>query len=251
MKTISRALKLLKIIAGQPLRVQEVADEMDIHKSSASRLLSTLQKENFVQLNDERRYELGYAVFELAHIFRDSLDLRKVARPYLEKINNLTCETIHLAVPDHHEVVYIDKLDAKRSIRMYSLVGKRANFHCTGVGKAILAFLSDEMRNEIIDKMDLVKYTDNSITSKESLYRELKEIQDNYLAWDRGEHEEDIYCIAAPIFDFSKKVIASISVSVTIKYTPVEKLASYEDLLKEAALIISKNLGYVQNKMSK
>ena len=70
-------------------------------------------------------------------------------------------------------------------------------------------------------------------------------------AWDRGEHEEDIYCIAAPIFDFSKKVIASISVSVTIKYTPVEKLASYEDLLKEAALIISKNLGYVQNKMSK
>ena len=81
-------------------------------------------------------------VFELAHIFRDSLDLRKVARPYLEKINNLTCETIHLAVPDHHEVVYIDKLDAKRSIRMYSLVGKRANFHCTGVGKACLLYTS-------------------------------------------------------------------------------------------------------------
>jgi IclR family KDG regulon transcriptional repressor len=244
MKTISRALKLLKIIAGQPLRVQEVADEMDIHKSSASRLLSTLQKENFVQLNDERRYELGYAVFELAHIFRDSLDLRKVARPYLEKINNLTCETIHLAVPDDHEVVYIDKLDAKRSVRMRSLVGKRAKLYCTGVGKAILAFLPDEAKNNILDKVNLVKYTDNTITSKDNLVKELTGIHDHYLAWDNGEHEEDIYCIAAPIFDFSNKVIASISVSASIKYTPVSTLALYQTPLRENAMLISRKLGY-------
>lgn len=250
MKTVSRALKLLKLLADHPLRVQDVADELGIHKSSASRLLSTLKKENFVQLNADRRYEPGYAIFELAHIFRDSLDLRKVARPYLKKINNLTCETIHLAVPDNNEVVYIDKLDAKHLIRMYSLVGKRAQFHCTGVGKAILAFLPGEVRNNILEKTRLNRYTGSTITSRESLIKELNRIREQYLAWDNGEHEEDIYCIAVPIFDFSNMVIASISISVTVKYTPIEKLASYERLLKEAALNISKNLGYVHNRDS-
>lgn len=82
------------------------------------------------------------------------------------------------------------------------------------------------------------------------MIKELNRIREQYLAWDNGEHEEDIYCIAVPIFDFSNMVIASISISVTVKYTPIEKLASYERLLKEAALNISKNLGYVHNRDS-
>lgn len=244
MQTVSRALILLKKLAERPMRVQDATEELGIHKSSASRLLSTLQKEKFVQLNSDRKYKLGYAVFELAHIFKDSLDVGVVARPYLETLNNITRETIHLAVPDNQEVVYIDKLDAKRSVRMYSLIGKRARLYCTGVGKAILAFLPDEIKNEIIEKMDLVKYTCNTITSKEKLFEELKKIRHNYLALDNGEHEEDIYCIAAPIFDFDRKVIASISISISIKYSTITDLSRYQNLLRKNTMLISRELGY-------
>ncbi len=245
METVSRALKLLKVIATRPMRVQEVAVILNVHKSSASRLLSVLQENNFVRLNREKKYELGYAVFELAYILKENLDLRVVARPYLEAINATTNETVHLAILDGAEVVYIDKIDSNRLIRMYSRTGRRASSHCTGVGKAILAFLPPKQLNKLLDKMELKKYTSNTIITKEALQTELKEIRKNSLAWDREEHEEDIYCIAAPIFDFNKRVIGSISISITIKYTSVEKLVSYEAELKKSAENISREMGYV------
>ncbi len=250
METVSRALKLLKVIATRPMRVQEVAASLNIHKSSASRLLSVLQEDNFVRLNQEKKYELGYAVFELAYILKENLDLRVVARPYLETISATTNETVHLAILDGGEVVYIDKIDANRLIRMYSRTGRRASSYCTGVGKAILAYLPAKQLDRVLNTMEFKKYTENTIITKEALQAELVEIRKNSLAWDREEHEEDIYCIAAPIFDFSNRVIASISISITVKYASVEKLASYEADLKESAENISREMGHVALKKS-
>ena len=244
METVSRALKLLKLISEQPIRVHEVAEKLGVHKSTASRLISTLHKENFIRQNSNQRYELGFAVFEMAHLMSNSLDLRSAAAPYLKNLNSISNETIHLAILDSGEVVYLDKKDSTRAVRMFSQIGKRAQPYCTGVGKALLAFLDEDELHIVLDGITFKQYTEHTLVSREALQRELGEIRKTGIAWDRGEHEPDIYCIAAPIFGFNQKVIASISISVMIKYTTIDELSKFLVTLSEAAAALSRDMGF-------
>ncbi|MEW5786101.1 MAG: IclR family transcriptional regulator [Bacillota bacterium] len=244
METVSRALKLLKLIAEKPMRVHEVAEKLGVHKSSASRLISALYKENFIRQNSNQQYELGFAVFELAHVMNSSLDLRVAAAQYLKNLNSKTNETIHLAVLDCGEVVYLDKKDSTRLVRMFSQIGKRAQPYCTGVGKALLAFLDQDELKKVLDSISFNRYTERTITARENLLTELHEIRKTGIAWDRGEHEPDIYCIAAPIFGFNQKVIASISISIMIKYSSIDELCRFDKDLLEAAASLSRDMGY-------
>ncbi len=239
-KTVSRALVLLKEVASQPLKVQELADRLGVHKSTISRLSATLEEHGFLRLNNEKKYELGYSIFELAHIVRENLDIRKVARPYLEKLGNATLETIHLGILDGWDVVYIDKIDCKGSIRMYSRIGRRAPAYCTGIGKALLAF--NPLQEIDLNKVSLKKFTKNTLSTKEDLFKELETIREGGLAWDRCEHEDGISCIAAPVFDFSGSAIASISIS---KYSSSNNLTDFIPVLLEGAQEISRRMGYV------
>lgn len=244
METVTRALKLLKLISEQPMRVHEVAEKLEVHKSTASRLISTLHKENFIRQNTNQQYELGFAVFEMAHLMNNNLDLRSSAAPYLKNLNTLTNETIHLAVLDSGEVVYLDKKDSTRVVRMFSQIGKRAQPYCTGVGKALLAFLGEDELNKALDSITFKRYTERTLVSREALQRELDEIRKTGISWDRGEHESDIYCIAAPIFGFNQKVIASISISIMIKYTSIDELSKFMGDLSEAAAALSRDMGF-------
>lgn len=247
MQTVERAIKLLKKISTEPLSVQEAADKLGVHQSTASRLISTLQKEYLIRINSNK-YELGYAIYELAHSMRERLDILDVARPYLEELSNISNETIHLAVLDGYDVVYVDKIDSKRSIRMYSRIGRRSPLYCTGVGKALLAFMP--AKDIDLKKIQLRPYTKNTITSLDKLNIELENIRSSYIAWDRGEHEEDIYCIAAPIFDFDNNVIASVSISAMIKYIKTEELAAHSKYLIKAVKGISQKMGHISAKQS-
>lgn len=245
MQTVERAIRLLKEISTEPLRVQEAADKLGIHQSTASRLLSTLQKEYLIRINSNKKYELGYAIYELAHLMRERLDLLDIARPYLEELSNISNETIHLAVLDGYDVVYMDKIDCNRSIRMYSRVGRRAPAYCTGVGKALLAYIP--VKDLDLEKIQLRLYTKNTITTLDKLNIELENIRSRGIAWDRGEHEEDIYCIAAPVFDFYNNVIASVSISAMIKYTKPEALAAHSKDLIKAVKELSREMGHVSD----
>lgn len=242
METVSRSLRLMKKIAEQPMTVSEVADEFGMHKSTASRVLATLKNEHFLRLTSKNKYALGYAIFELADALRESLDLRFVARPYMQELNSITGETIHLGVYEQGEVVYVDKIDCNRSIRMYSRAGKRASASCTALGKALLAYQPPHELN--LDQWKFKRFTENTIITPVALLKELQAIRQNGLAWDRGEHEEDIYCISAPVFDSNSLVIASISIAITIKYTSLEKLASFTDDLQRTTSSISLAMGF-------
>jgi DNA-binding IclR family transcriptional regulator len=246
METVTRALEILKSLATGPLRVQDIVDRLGVHKSTASRLLATLRQHGFVRLNNRREYELGYAVFELAHALREMLDVRTVARPHLEALWEIIGETIHLAVLDGTEIVYLDKIDSRHPVRMYSRVGKRASSYCTGVGKAILAYLPPKELEQTLKAISFKRFTERTITDPMQLAEELAQVRSCGIAWDRGEHEPEIYCIGAPIFDFSDQVVAGISISVTTSRNPVEVLDGYKELLSKTAQAVSRDLGYVK-----
>ncbi len=248
MKTIQRVFKLINLLAEQPLEGKEITKLLDIHPSSTSRILKTLKRENIVRVNSDRKYEIGYGLFDIVNKSIKNLKVNDIVKPYLEHLNKITNETVHLGVLDGHEAVYLNKIECSHPIRMYSRIGKRVNAYCTGLGKVLLAYTPEKELEKKLMEIKIKKYTNNTIIKKSELKKELAKIREAGIAFDNEEHEEDIVCIAAPIFDFHKKVVASISVSATTKYKSIEQLKKYEKDLKQTCSKISKILGYGDDK---
>ena len=203
-KSVSRALDIITMLSLKKggLGVTEIANNIDINKSSVYRILSTLVQYGYVEQDEETgRYKLGYKFLEISSKLLESIDLRGEARPFLQELESETNEVIHLVVYDQGEVVYIEKLEGNETLRMHSKVGKRAPMHCTSVGKAILAQLPDNVIEGIIERKGMPVHTIHTITDKEVLMKELEQVRVRGYALDLEENEIGITCIAVPIFD--------------------------------------------------
>ncbi|USK72119.1 IclR family transcriptional regulator [Peribacillus asahii] len=251
-KSVSRALDIIAILGTkqQGLGVTEIANQMDINKSSVYRILSTLVQYGYVEQNQETdRYKLGYKFLEISSKLLESIDLRTEARPFLKELEEETTEVIHLVVYDQGEVVYIEKLEGNQLLRMHSKVGKRAPMHCTSVGKAILAHLPIQVVLNILDQKGMPVHTDKTITNQEEFLQELSKVREVGFALDLEENESGITCIAVPIFDHLGNIIAAISISgPTIRMTD-ERLEQLSQRMIQVGKQISARLGY-ENKIS-
>ena len=161
----------------------------------------------------------------------------------MKRLNEATGETVHLAILNGESIVYIDKLESLNQVRMYSAVGKQAAVHCTGVGKAITAFLPPEEQEALIQKLDFKRYTVNTITDEQSFRRELARIRERGYARDDGEHEEEIRCVAVPILNFAGESVAGISVSAPQYRLTPETISKWVELTLHAATRISRYAG--------
>ena len=172
------------------------------------------------------------------------MELVKEAASYLKQLREQSNETVHLAVLDEGEVLYLDKEESPQSIRMVSQVGRRLPAHCTGLGKVLLANLDEEEQEKIIEEKGLPRFTESTITDKKKLREELSKVRHQGFAEDRGEHEQDVHCLAAPIKDHSGKVIAAISVSLPSFRMNASKRRKFKETLIQMGENISKRLGY-------
>lgn len=150
---------------------------------------------------------------------------------------------MHLAVLDEGEVVYVDKRESTHTIRMYSAVGRRAPVHCTGLGKAMMAFFSPARQAEILNRRGLKQFTENTLTSVDALQSEFAEIRRRGYALDVEEHEHDICCVGAPVFDYTGQVVAAISVTIPAFRTDVNSLHALGGDVLGAAQSVSRKLG--------
>jgi IclR family transcriptional regulator, KDG regulon repressor len=251
LKTISKALKIIELLSYKKMNTKEIASDLGINKSTASRILSTLRKKNFIKLDRDKKYIIGYAIFEITNRFLNTVELVSVAKPYLQKLYEKTKESIHLGVIDRGEIIYLYKIESEHPIRMYSSVGKRVISYCTGLGKAILAYLPEKELESIVKNIEFKKFTENTIPDKDRLIAELKKIREKGIAYDNGEHEEGIFCIACPIFNIYDEVIASISVTAMFKYKSMDDLKKFENDIKETSLKISREFGYCESNILK
>jgi len=248
-RSVLRALELLQAFTpDEPeLGVTDLAHRLGINKSTVYRLLVTLEMGKFVQRDPTTgKYRLGIKLFELGSLVQNLLELRKVARPHLERLQEQCRETIHLAVLDEGQVLYIDKLESPRPVQMYSRVGRRAPAHCTGLGKVLLASLQPEEVDAIIARNGLKRYTENTITDPRKLHDHLALVRQRGYAMDKGEHEELIRCAAAPIHDHTGKVVAAVSITtIGVRFDP-RRMDELARLVCETATQISYDLGYPQ-----
>lgn len=245
-QTLERALTILDFVAEEPRHIGEVATALGVHHSTALRLLHSLRKHGFVAELPDHRYRLGSATFRLAYQALEAIDLRSLARPAMVELNDLTRETVHLAMLEDTEVVYIDKVDAQHPVRMHSRIGAIANLHCAGVSKAILAFLPEDQRHALLGNRELVRRTDHTLTTLEDLEAELALGRERGYVLDNEENEPGIHCVAAPIFTGAGEVAGSISVSSPISRIDNETLLGFVPALLAATRETSEQLGWRQ-----
>lgn len=246
-QSVDRALKIISLVSQskEGRGVTELASHLDLNKSSIHKLLTTLVKNGYIEQDSiTKKYRLGYIYLELSSILLESIDLRTQARIFLEELEKLTNEVIHLVVYNQGEAVYIEKLEGSETLRTHSKVGRRAPMHCTSVGKVILAYLSEQEVLSFLQKNGLPKHTENTITDKEKFLLELIKIRNQGFGTEIEENETGISCIAAPIFDNRGDITAAVSISgPTIRLTS-EQLEILRPIIVDIGKKISARLGF-------
>jgi IclR family acetate operon transcriptional repressor len=247
-RAVDRAVRILSVLSdGRPRTLTELSGAIEINSSTTFRLLATLACSNYVErIEQSGAYRLGLACLELSRAYHESNDIRQSALPELELLRDDTKETVHLAFLDKMEVVYVEKLHGLHAIGlMSSRLGGRSPAYCTGVGKVLLAYTDAGLVRSYFEQTGLHRYTDSTIQCIDELIEHLEEVRSLGYALDRGEHEAEVRCVAAPIFDISGQVIAAISVSGPAgRMEPLDTNLDLIDRTRQAARNISSRLGY-------
>lgn len=215
-QVIDRVIDILETFTwlGPELGVGDITRALGLKKATAHRLLASLRRRGIVaQDPGTRKYRLGMKLWELGSMATSQVDWIDRVHPYLEELTHTVGETTHLAILSDSQVLYVDKVESTRSLRMPSQVGRRLPAHCSGVGKALIAFLPDEVLAALAARRGLPRFTEHTITDLDALRAELATVRQTGYAVDREEIEDGLVCIGAPIRDHTTKVVAAISVA--------------------------------------
>ncbi|WP_425058749.1 HTH-type transcriptional regulator XynR [Sporomusa carbonis] len=217
LQSVDNALRILELFSDNvgELGVTEISRKLEIGRSTAHRLLTTLENRNFVEQNQTTgKYKLGIKIVNLGAHILGSLNVIKECRPFLEQVSKATGETCHLAfLSNGEDITFVDKVPGKNPAIMSSMVGLKMPAHVTGTGKAILAFLPENELERYFRKAQLKRYTPNTITDPQELRKYLEIVRQQGYSEDQQESDEGLTCFAAPVRDFTGKVIAAMSVS--------------------------------------
>lgn len=240
--TVGKALDVLDMVAafGRPVRFSELLTASVYPKATLYRLIQTLVHQGMLSFDSDRQtYALGVRLVRLAHAAWATSSLAPIARPYLDELAAETGETIHLAQLDNGQVLYVDKRNSAKPVEMFAQAGKVGPAYCTGVGKAMLAFLPDEALQRAIDRQSFHRFTPHTLDTPETLRTELEAIRGRGYAFDREEHEPGIICCAVPILSRTGRVIGALSVTSTTARTSLSQLEAGADRIKDTAARIA------------
>jgi DNA-binding IclR family transcriptional regulator len=236
--TVGKALAVLDAVAarGRPVRFSELMDSSPFPKATLYRFVQVLTRQGMLSYDPDRQtYAPGLRLVRLAHAAWQASSLAPIARPHLDRLSRATGETVHLAQIDGGQVLYVDKCNAAEPVAMYSQAGKVGPAYCTGVGKAMMAWLPEEDLDRVLERQAWHPFTPNTITSQAAMRRELAAIRARGHATDDEEHEPGIVCIAVPVLARSGRVLGAISVTSTTARTGLDGLARHLPAIRQAA----------------
>lgn len=241
-KSFSKLFELVELLAQSHngMTGKELSELSGIPVSTTFRMLKFLVDHDFLRV-DRGLYTLGVGFVRWGNVACKQNPLIKAARPVLEELAHQTMETVHLAKLHGDKIIYIDKVEGRRPIRMGSLIGKLNPLYCTGVGKAIFAFQAPDVQLRLLGNIEYIAHTDTTITDEPAMCRELELIRQRGYAIDDCEHEEWVYCIAAPVLDRNGECIAGISISGAEVYMK-NSSEKFTRLITAASRRISENL---------
>jgi len=246
-QSVSRALSIVELLAreNREMTLTEISHLMGWPKSTTYGLLVTLRDYNYVtQSVTSGRYALGVRLFELGNVVARSWNIREIAYPIMQQLNAMWGETIQLAIEDNGEVLYLEKLESNHLIRIVSEVGTRLPMHCTGLGKAMLAWKTPSEVKWILTRHGMKAMTPRTITNMNQIDKELEKIRRQGYAEDVGEMMDSLRCVAVPIKNKDGRVKHAISISGIDYNMQGERWLNIVSSLQKAADDISYAIGY-------
>lgn len=244
---VDKALAILNLFSEQQIElgITEMAQLTGLHKSTLAGLVYTLERNGYLYQNVEsRKYRLGLRLAERAAVALNQYQVVAAAQKHMETLLNKRNESVNFGVREGAEVVYLAHLTSNQQLNVRVKIGKRGHLHTTALGKAILSVTPETVRRQIIDTLTLEPMTPHTITTVAGLMDDLNRGAARGYSIDNEENELGGRCVAAPIFDWTGRVIGAISLSAPITRFPVERVQEFGNDIIETANAISAEMGY-------
>ncbi|MGP4113678.1 IclR family transcriptional regulator [Streptomyces sp. 4N509B] len=248
---VSRALDILELFldGDGTLSAPEITRRLQLPRTTVHELVTTLAARSYLVPvpGQPGRYRLGVRTYQLGSRYAEQLDLAAEGHQVARAVAETCGETVHVAVLEDVDVIYIAKVDSTHAVRMVSAAGRRLPAHCTAVGKMLLASLSPDdldTRLPAPGGEELRAMTPNSITSPDELRSRLAEIRERGVAMEQRESNPDVSCVAAPVRDRSGRVVAALSISVPMVRWSGERQDELAELAVKGASQLSERLGH-------
>lgn len=246
---VSRALDILELFldGDGTLSAPEITRRLQLPRTTVHELVTTLAARSYLVPVPEQpgRYRLGVRTYQLGSRYAEQLDLAAEGQQVARSVAETCGETVHVAVLEDADVIYVAKVDSTHAVRMVSATGRRLPAHCTAVGKMLLASLpSEELDKRLPKEGELAAMTPNSITDPAELRRVLDEVRERGVAAEQRESNPDVSCVAAPVRDRSGQVVAALSISVPMIRWSDERKQELTALAVEGAGRLSERLGH-------
>jgi len=239
---------VLERLAEKPegLSLAALTRETGFPKSTLYRILTTLQKQECVAYDEDRkRYHLGLKLWELGSAFLNQSDLYSAAVGTMKELAEACGESVFLGVLDDREVVYVRRRESPKSIMAVQKLGQRVPAYCTATGSAMIAFLSSEEVERILDERALQRFNPKTVTDPAKLKQRLEQIRETKVAVVDGEYNEELLCIASPVLDETHRPCAALTVVMLSSQASEAQVREIAPLVRRAAGRLSQELGYV------
>jgi len=246
-QSLDRALEMLDLLAtnGGEMGVSDLARRLEVHKSTAFRLLATLQDHGLVEQNaSTEKYRLGYGLVRLAGAVVAELDLSRAARAVMQELADHSRETVNLALLQGERVINIDQITSSHLVVNVNWVGKQNPVHCTSTGKVLLAYLPPAELRRLLSK-PLERLTPRTIVDRATLEKQLQRVREDGYAFTLEELEVGLNAVAAPVRDSRGEVIAALSMSGPSYRVSPQRLGELGEMTRQAADAISRRMGFI------
>jgi len=244
---VERALDVIELLAAseRELALSEIVRRTDIPRQSLIRILNTLCDRGIVDRCEQRGfYGLGMKLLHLGNRLQNNIELRSVARPLMQELEEKTHKTVELSTLDQDQLVLIEEVEGTEGIRLYTRIGSAyPYFHAIAVGKIYLAHMDPEKRHKVLDKIGLPAVTEHTITDMNGLETELLKVRKDGYAFEDQELRKGVRRVVAPIYDFRNDLAGCIGIAATLfslELVDVEYLGS---IVRETADKISNRMG--------
>lgn len=245
-QSLGRAFAILEEVARHRpgIGLAELSKLVGLHNSTTFHLAKTLVSLGYLrQERDSKRYRIGRPLFALAASALDEIEMVNVATPVLEDLSRETSESSHFAVRMGDAVVVIARTSGPGAFQLTDRVGVVRPAHCTALGKIILASFRSDQLSRFLDRVELKPSTAKSITDRETLLREIAEVRRTGVAFDDGEFNPEVRCVAVPVADFTGKVVGALGISGPIWRLSNQALHSSAQVVQAAANRLSAEFG--------
>ncbi|PVX81101.1 IclR family transcriptional regulator [Paraburkholderia unamae] len=240
-QTLTRGLEIVESVAAGAVSLPEIAKYTGLSQSTAHRLASALVEARYLQHEPRRGYGLGSKLIELGFQAYRGSSILVAARPYLEQLATQTLNTVHLATLVNDEVIYLDKLPGQRPIEVSSYIGGRNPITTTGVGKALILDCDEDEWRRIHARE---AQAGHNVPAEAAWLDLMRSSAARGCAFDLGEAEPAIRCVAAPVRDATGRIVAAISVTSVVQYMEPERMEALVPVVKAQAEAISVQLGW-------